>query len=143
MSVQTVKAALAQIQSSVLKVTAYAEGPASLAHTPAFVNFTGPAQYDYSQADAVEVARRYIMRLFIRETGQGIDGEAERLAAPWFAAVMSCFAARRRLGGTRYVKQARLIADSGLQVSEYAGQQYLTIDFTIEVTEWAAVQYVE
>lgn len=143
MSVEAVKAALAQIQSDVLNVTAYAQGPAALPHTPAFVNFAGPAQYDYSQSDAVEITRRYTMRLYLREKGQGIDGEAERLAEPWFASVAGCFAARRRLGKTRYVKNARLVSDSGLMVATYAGQEYLAIDFVIEVMEWATVEYVE
>lgn len=143
MSVETVKEALAQIQSDVLKVTAYAQGPAALSHTPAFVNFTGPAQYDYSQSDAVEITRRYTMRLYLREKGQGIDGEAERLAEPWFEAVVNCFSARRRLGNTQFVKTSRLLSDSGLQVAAYAGQDYLAIDFVIEVMEWAEVKYVE
>ena len=143
MSVATVKAALAEIQRNVLKLTAYAEGPAALPHVPAMVNFTGPAQYDFTQSDALEITRRYTMRLYLREVGQGIDGEAERLAEPWFAAVANCFAARRRLGQTRYVRTSRLVSDSGLQVSEYAGQQYLAIDFVLEVTEWNNVSYIE
>jgi len=143
MSVATVKAALADIQHDVVKLTAYAEGPTALPHAPAMVNFTGPAQYDFSQSDALEVTRRYTMRLYLREVGQGIDGEAERLAEPWFAAVANCFAARRRLEQTQYVKTSRLISDSGLQVSEYAGRQYLAIDFVLEVKEWSTVNYLE
>lgn len=143
MSVTTVKTALATIQSSVLGLKAYAEGPASLSHTPALVNFTGPAQYDYSQSDAIEVTRRYLMRLYLREVGQGIDGEAERLAEPWFEAVVNCFSARRRLGNTQFVKTSRLLSDSGLQIGLYAGQEYLMIEFVLEVTEWAEVSYVE
>lgn len=143
MTVATVKTALATIQGDVLGLKAYAQGPLSLSDLPCIVNFTGAAQYDASQSDAVEMTRRYIMRLFIREVGQGIDGEAERLAEPWFPAVLNCFAARRRLGNTAYVRTSRLLSDSGLQVSIYAGVQYLAIDFVIEVTEWSEVEYAE
>ena len=143
MTVATVKTALATIQNDVLGIKAFAEGPASLATMPCIVNFTGPAQYDFSQSDAVELTRRYTMRLFVREVGQGIDGEVERLAEPWFTTVRECFAARRRLGNTAYVRTSRLLSDSGLQVASYAGQEYLAIDFVIEVTEWSEVEYAE
>lgn len=143
MSVATVKTALAAIQKNILNILAFAEGPVSLSSMPCMVNFTGPAQYDGTQSDAIETTRRYIMRLFVREVGQGIDGEAERLAEPWFPAVLNAFAARPRLGNTAFVKRSRIVSDSGLQVSVYAGVQYLAIDFNIEVVEWNEVTYAE
>jgi len=143
MTVATVKAALATIQEAALGLKAYAQGPAALPGVPCIVNFTGPAQYDFLASDRVETTRRYTMRLYVREVGQGIDGEAERLAEPWFTTVRECFAARRRLGRTPYVQSSRLVSDSGLQVSAYAGQEYLAVDFVIEVTEWSEVEYAE
>ena len=143
MPVDTIKARLAEIQHDVLDVLAYAQGPLALSTMPVLVNFTGAAQYDYTTADVVEITRRYVMRLYIREVGQGIDGEAERLAEPWFAKVYDCFSARRRLNGLAYVRNSRLVSDSGLSVSQYAGQSYLAIDFTIEVLDWSEITYVE
>lgn len=152
MSVETVKARLAQIQAGITGVKrAFSHGPGAMppGDLPCFVNFTGPARHDFLLAgnDQDIETRTYIMRLYVRPVGQGIDGEAERLCEPFFPRVRDIFAGRPGLGlGTTGshlagVQRAIFLGDSGTSVLRYNGQDFIGIEFRLEVSEYVEVVY--
>lgn len=148
MSVVTVKTRLATIQAAITGVKrAYAQAPLSLPDSdlPCFVNFTGAATHEsrVGGADVDAETRQYLMRLFIKKSGQGIDGEAERLCEPFFDLVRDTFMARPGLEQLNSVQLARLLGDSGVNALVYAGEQYIGIEFRLQVMELLRVTYAE
>lgn len=148
MSVVTVKTRLAEIQAKIAGVKrAYAQAPLSLPDSdlPAFVNFTGEATHEsrIGGADVDAETRQYRMRLYIERSGQGIDGEAERLCEPFFDLVRDAFMARPGLEQLDNVQVARLLGDSGVSALTYAGEPYIGIEFRLYVMELVRVTYAE
>lgn len=146
MSVVTVKARLARIQGKIAGVRrSYAQAPLSLPDSdlPCFVNFSGAATHDsrIGGADVDAETRQYLMRLYIKQLGQGIDGEAERLCEPFFDLVRDTFMGRPGLEQLNNVQWARLLGDSGAGVMAYAGTSYIGIEFRLQVMELVAVTY--
>lgn len=148
MSVVTVKSRLARIQAAIAGVRrAYAQAPLSLPDSdlPAFVNFTGAATHEsrVGGADVDAETRQYLMRLYVRKSGQGIEGEAERLCEPYFDLVRDAFMARPGLEQLDHVQLARLLGDSGVSALSYAGEMYIGIEFRLQVMELLSVTYAD
>lgn len=152
MTVETVKPRLAQIQKTVTGVKrAYAQAPGAIppGDLPLFLNFTGPSENNWEilGEDGDVETRMYLMRLLVRQIGQGIDGEAERLCEPFFARVRNTFAARPGLGsGTAGshlagVQAAVIRGDSGVSIIKHAGEEFIGIEFKLEVREYVEVVY--
>lgn len=154
MTVATVKARLAVIQVGITGVKrAFAQAPGTLppGDLPLFANFTAAARHNWQIIgdDQDLETRLYLMRLYVRELGQGIDGEAERLCESFFTSVRDTFAARPGLGlGTAGshlagVQLAVFLGDSGVSVLRHNGQDFIGIEFRLEVSEYVEVNYEE
>lgn len=152
MTVATIKPRLAVIQAGITGVKrAFAQAPGSLppGDLPLFANFTGAARHNWQIIghDQDLETRNYLMRLYVRPVGQGIDGEAERLCEPFFVSVRDAFASRPGLGlgvaGSHLagVQQAVFLGDSGVSVLRYSGQDFIGIEFRLEVNEYVEVNY--
>jgi hypothetical protein len=152
MTVATVKPRLVQIQKTITGVKrAYAQAPGAIppGDLPLFLNFTGPSENNWEilGEDGDVETRMYLMRLLVRQLGQGIDGEAERLCEPFFTSVRNAFAARPGLGlGTSSshlagVQLAVLLGDSGVSVIKHAGEEFIGVEFRLQVTEYIEVSY--
>lgn len=154
MTVATIKSRLVQIQKTITGIKrAYAQAPGAIppGDLPLFLNFTGPSQNNWEILgdDGDLETRLYLMRLLVRQLGQGIDGEAERLCEPFFASVRDTFAARPGLGlGTSGshlagVQIAALLGDSGVSVIKHAGEEFIGIEFKLEVREYVEIVYAD
>lgn len=149
MSVETVKARLAQIQSGIAGIKrAFVQGPNSLnvADMPLFMTMTGKAEYDWGGlgSDAGLERRLYLMRLYVMPFGAGVAGEAERAVEPFFQPVRDTFAARPSLGNLAGVQNATLVGDSGIIVLQYPqGTLYFGVEFRLMVEEYFGRSYVD
>lgn len=143
MTVAEVKAALANIEKTIPGVKrALASAPLSIppGDLPLFINFAGPASVDWEVAGAeygVE-SRLYVARLYIKPVGQGIDGEAERIADPFFELVRDKFGSKPMLGLQTVETQqsgidAVFLGDQGLAEILYAGEAFIGIEFRLQV----------
>jgi hypothetical protein len=140
-SVETVRQALADIQASLASVKrSYVYGPATLppGDLPCFVNFTSIATFDWVTlgSDFNRETRIYLMRLFVRQVGQGIDGEAEELCSSFFPEIRDLFASRPSLGEVPNIMASTLLGDSGISVLAYAGEQFIGIEWRISLDEY-------
>ncbi len=145
MSVANVKTRLAEIARDIEGVRrAEAEPPRQLpaGDLPFFTAFTGPATFDWRSlgADYNQATRQYILRLYVKPKGAGIDGEVERLCQPFFERVLEAFARKPALGLGVIDTQlpgvdALLLSDSGVAVLPFAGDEFIGIEWRLQVTE--------
>lgn len=133
-----IKASLAAIIGEVEGVKrAYAYAPASLppGNLPAAVIMTGKAVYErQGYLSDPNPERTFVVLLYVKLTGQGIDGEGERLCDPFFERIAAALAAHPRLE-LDSVLLATLKNDSGVVKMTYsdAGESYLGASFEILV----------
>lgn len=137
MSVQTVKAKLAEIEAAITGITrAYAQAPHALttADLPAVVNFLGAAEYDFLTVGKVTREKRtYLVRVYVAPVSSGAAYEAEKLCEPFFARLRDALGNAHTLAGL--VSDARLTADGGVQVFGHGNVDYIGIEFRLLVTE--------
>lgn len=133
-----IKTALANTMAGVAGIKrSYAYAPASLppGDLPATVVFTGKAVYKRQGYQTNPTPdRTFMVMLYVKPLGQGIDGEAERLCDPFFERIAAAIAANPRLG-LDSVLLATLKIDSGAARLSYNGQNdaYLGASFEIFV----------
>lgn len=135
MSIDAIKTQLANTQEGVTGVKrAFAQAPNTLspADLPAFVNFTGAAEYSGASFGAQRIERNYLMRLFVAPVSRGIGGEGERLVEPFFERVRAAFPASTLDGK---VVKAQLAGDTGVSVLPFGGVEYLGIEFRLQTIE--------
>lgn len=138
MSIETVKSKLATIEAEIAGIQrAYVNAPRriSAADLPCFVNFTGPGQYSGvgpSSENNLQT-RTYLLRLYVRGQGSGIDGEAESACLSFFESVPAKFASYPRL--QRSVMYSRMVSDSGISLLRYGDEAFVGIEFRLEVRE--------
>lgn len=133
-----IKTALANIMAGVSGIKrSFAYAPASLpaGDLPAAVVFSGKAIYKrqgYQTSPTPD--RTFMVMLYVKPLGQGIDGEAERLCDPFFDRIPAAIAASPRLG-LDSVMLSTLKTDSGAARLSYNGQvdAYLGASFEIFV----------
>lgn len=115
--VADIKTSLATIIGGVEGVKrTYAYAPASLppGNLPAAVIMTGKATYKrQGYQTSPNPDRTFTVMLYAKNSGQGIDGEGERLCEPFFERIATALAASPRLG-LDSVMLATLRADSGV-----------------------------
>jgi len=133
-----IKTSLAAIIGEVEGVKrAYAYAPASLppGNLPAAVVLTGKAIYQrQGYLSDPNPDRTFTVLLYVKQTGQGIDGEGERLCDPFFERIAAALAAHPRLD-LDSVLLATLKSDSGVVKMTFseAGETYVGASFEILV----------
>ena len=104
---------------------------------PLFINFTGPASYDYVTRGAsfYNVTRDYLARLYVLPVGSGEVYQAEKLVKPLIAQwLLTMGAAARAKLLLDDVQRARLTGDTGVQVLGYFGQEFVGVEFAMSIT---------
>jgi hypothetical protein len=132
----TILERLAAIESSitgVVKAKARLPRTITAADMPLFLNYIGPAQYDYQSSDLVFVTRTFRPTLYIMSTGQGIENEAQEKAEPFFTRVRDEFGGRPSLNSLKHIQDCTLVSDTSVVVLAYLGNEYLGIEWSLRI----------
>ena len=113
------------------------------ADMPLFVNYTGNLSDNTLEGDD-EFGREYAetrnhrLTLYIAPFGTGVEGEKWGLLAPFFDLVYAKFMGYPHLKNLAGVRDAKLIADTGMtQTVKFISQEYFGAQFTLRVTTTA------
>ncbi len=146
-----IKTRLAAVQATISGVKrAYANAPASLPpdQLPVFLNFTGPCQMQKFSDSLAHERREFIMRLYVKPKGAGVDGEAEKAVEPYLARVRDAFLGRPMLSlGTilapamDYIEPCEWLGDSGVMILLFAEEGFIGAEFRLAVKTFVPIAF--
>lgn len=132
---------------------AYAQAPMSLAENdlPVWIVFTGAASYpnppDQTVDRLVKETRDFLCCLYVCQTQQGIDGEAERKVEPYLDYARNLFQSHPLLYDGNIsdivpgIMRAFLLRDEGVVVLPFGNQKYVGLRFSVRIEGLNAVTY--